>query len=433
MKLTLFLIIVVFSIGTKQARSVEHIRRENPQQIEPLRGGIECKNLYNREADKLVRPDDEEQRDLTKVLKSFWATNDNNVFLFRYLEREIGDIPPYTTTVKDCVSHAAAMAVDVLAATQIHMNGRPEVFVKRASPEAIHWGARELGKRGEAPGVKVAYAVEYLHRHGVLYQQLYESSGRSIDLTGYDSDRANLYAAKGVPAWLKTIAERHPVHHIRHMKNGQDVVTEIKAGRPVLIGSSFAFPKKRDKDGFTTPYLATTVYGPFGREWFRLARRTTQHCMVATGYIGGDRPGIVIQDSKGNEQHGPNPLDLPDGAFAVEVRYIDKMVKDWFDSWSIGDLQQQPAQNAQTKPKAWIIMLTTDKCKYCKEQIKEFTDSRRAAYRIATIKAPKRLMERWGYKFYPTTVIVENGRRLKTFSGLTRWRQIKPHARKAKR
>jgi len=376
--------------------------------------------------------DETEQHDLTKVLESFWTINDDNVFLFRYLEREIGEIPPYNTTVEDCVSHAAAMAVDVLAATQIHMHGCPEVFDKRASPEAIHWGARELGKRGTATGVRVAYAVEYLHKYGVLYQQPYETNGQTIDLTSYDSSRAKLYATDGVPAWLKLIAERHPVHGIRHMKSGQDVVNEIKEGRPVLIGSSFAFPKIRDKDGFTTPYLGTSVYGPRGRKWYSLSRRTTKHCMVATGYIGGDRPGIVIQNSRGSEQYGPNPLDLPEGSFAVEIKYVDKMVKDWLDSWSIGDLQQS-TQNVQKKSKAWIVVLSTDACRYCEEQIKEFTDSRRNTYRIATVKAPKRLMDKWGYKLYPTTIIVENGRRLKTFSGLTRWSQIKPHARKAKR
>jgi len=366
-----------------------------------------------------------------------WLTsvaNADNVFLFRYLEQEIGEIPPYSQGAKDCTSNAAAMAVDILAAVQIHMHGRPELFVGRASPEAIHWGARELGNRGKASGVKAVSAAKFLRDFGVLFQRPYEADGHSIDLTGYSSDRARLYEVDGFPDWLEPAARQYRVRDIRQMRNGQDVVTEIKAGRPVLMASTYAFSRKRDKDGFVKPYLTQTISGPFGLV-SRSSRRKWKHCMVATGYIDGDRPGIVIQNSHGNKQHGPNPLDIPEGAFAVDLKYIDRMVKDWFDCWSIGELtaEQQPTQGAkQSPPKGWIVVLSTDNCPYCEKQLEQFTETIRTFYRIAKVKAPKRLMDKWGYKVYPTTVIVDAGRRIKTFHGLTKWSQIEPYARKAK-
>lgn len=363
------------------------------------------------------------------MLFSSIATADN-VFLFRYLEEEIGEIPAYVQGAKDCTACSAAMAIDILAATQIHMHGQSNVFPGRASSEAINWGARELGKRGKASGVKAQYAVKFLRDVGVLHQRIYEANGQTIDLVGYDANRARLHAIDGFPDWLEPFARKYRVRNVRKMRNGQDVVTEIKAGRPVLIASSYAFSRKRDKDGFTVPFLETTIRGPFGVQYAR-SRQTWRHCMVATGYIDGRRPGIVIQNSHGNEQYGPNPLDLPEGAFAVDLKYIDRMVKDWFDCWSIGDLvdNEQPESD---DPKGWIVVLSTDGCEFCQRQLQEFTPATRATYRIATVKTPKRLMEKWGYKMYPTTVIVADNRRIKTFSGLTKWSQIEPYAIKAK-
>ena len=326
------------------------------------------------------------------------------------------------------VAGIGAMAIDILTATQIHMHGQLGPFPGRASPETIHWGARSLTKK-TSPGVWAKYVVTHLQTYGVLYRQIYADKTNLLDLTDYKPRRAKQRRNSGIPEWLRHFASSNVVRDVRRMRNAQDVVTEIRAGRPVIMASSYAFSKRRDRDGFVKPYLTQTISGPLG-----LLRRTTRvlapHAMVATGYVDGKRPGIVIQNSHGNRQRGPNPYNFPAGAFAVDLKYIDMMVKDWHDCWSLGNFVQAQATQNPIKPvtKSWIIVLSTENCQPCLAQLRIL---RGRPYRIVVAKVPKRLMDQWGFSIYPTTVIVEGRKQVKVFKGLTPWEKIKPYAGKA--
>lgn len=360
------------------------------------------------------------------------STNAENVLLFRYLEQEIGEIPPYSNKALDCTSHAGAMAIDILAATQIHMHGQPELFKGRASPEMIHWGAREVFKQDTLPGISVKSVVHYLRDYGIVYRQEYSNGQDNIDLTDYDAKRAWYRANKGVPDWLQPELQEHMVLDIRQMRTAQDIVYEIKAGRPVLMGSNYAFPRKRDKDGFTVPYLSIRQRaGLFGFQWVNV-RRKWSHAMVATGFIDGDRPGIVIQNSHGSKQYGPNPYDLPEGAFAVDLQYIDLMVKNWYDCWSIGDFVHREAieiEIPELEPQvkfSGIVILSTPDCIYCKKQV-EVIEGR--PFRVAVVNTSKVMMDKLNLGIYPTTLIIENGQPIKKFSGFTPWAELEPHTK----
>lgn len=287
-----------------------------------------------------IRPPAMESYDVPLFRKTFALTGDaprKNCLLYQHLQKEIGEIVPHRQPriteggEGDCVGHAAAMACDVLAATNIHLFRRRESFVAKSSVEAIYWGSRvEIGQnRLPFAGSHVVWAAKYLQRYGVLHRLPYRSGDDRIDLRGYDQHRSRERRNTGVPDWLEPIAMLYPVRAYTRIETGAQVLAALCAGQPVVIGSSYAFPNKRDKHGFTKPYLSQ-------RTFFGWRRKRWQHAMVATGAIlEGPKQGAVIQNSHGKWNSGPQPYDMPDGAFAVETKYLDLMVKDFRDAYAL--------------------------------------------------------------------------------------------------
>ena len=268
------------------------------------------------------------------------AKDGANTYLWRALEREIGEIEPHDQSdgpdgigEGDCVGQAAAMGCDVLAAAQIHYLRQPEAWVARASVEAIYWGSRDYALQVLVPedverfktssGSSGEWAAEHLKKLGVLHRVRYRSGLNTIDLHGYSPDRSREHM-NDFPDWLEPLAKLHPVREISNVKSGTEALDAVCAGQPVLMCSSYAFPAERDADGFTVPYL-----GAFGirQQWW--------HAMILTGAVFGDRPGGLIQNSHGPWNVGPRPHGIPAGSFFVDLKYIDLMVKDWFDCWAL--------------------------------------------------------------------------------------------------
>jgi len=283
---------------------------------------------------------------------------DKNVFLYQNLQKQIGEIVPHDQSTiidkngkvvllgeGDCVGQATAMGCDILAATNIHMLGIREKWLAKASVEMAYAGSRiEIG-RDDNPGnpdkvnwVKGRggshgeWAARFVKEYGVLHRIKYSNNTNKIDLQGYSPDRSRKYRDAGVPDWLESFARNHPVKEITNVQTGQEALDAVCAGQPVIMCSSYAFGKERDKEGFATPFLG----GGGGRGWFQNVRVQWWHAMVLTGAIlEGKRKGGIIQNSHGAWNHGPQPYDMPDGAFGVEDWVLDLMVKDWFDCYAL--------------------------------------------------------------------------------------------------
>jgi hypothetical protein len=284
-----------------------------------------------------------------------------NVFLWKYLEREIGEIEPHyqgpaedgTEGEGDCVGQASAMGCDVLAATDIHALRQRERFVAKASVEMNYAGSRvEIGNLGKddlnparlrnRAGSHCEWAARWLKEYGVLHRLNYSDGENSLDLTGYHPGRSRTYRDSGVPDWLEPIAREHPVQEYTNVKTGREALDAICSGQPVLLGSSYAFKDKRDSDGFCAPYLGASYRR--GRRWVDV-RIQWWHAMILTGaLLEGTRIGGLIQNSHGDWNSGPRPYDIPRGSFFVELQHLDAMVKDWGDCWALSSYKGHEAK-----------------------------------------------------------------------------------------
>jgi hypothetical protein len=281
------------------------------------------------------------------------STLGKNVFLYQNLQKEIGDIVPHyqgpaddgTQGEGDCVGQACAMGCDILAATDIHMLGQSEQWKAKASVEMLYAGSRvEIGQKAlrGGGGSRGEWAAKFVRDYGVLHRIPYEADGNQIDLTGYHPGRSRNYRDVGVPDWLEPISKEHPVKEITQVQSGREALDAVCSGQPVIMCSSYAFHNTRDNDGFATPYLSTQTKR--GWRWID-ARVQWWHAMILTSAIlEGPKVGGTIQNSHGKWNSGPQPNSLPDGAFNVELQYLDMMVKDWFDCWALGSYHGHQAK-----------------------------------------------------------------------------------------
>ena len=276
-----------------------------------------------------------------------------NVFLWKNLEKEIGEIVPHyqgpaedgSPGEGDCVGHSAAMGCDVLAATDIHLRGEAEKFIAKASVEMLYAGSRiEIGRDGrpkENPdkensiagrgGSRGEWAAKYLRDYGVLHRLEYEVGENKLDLTGYHPGRSRKYRDTGVPDWLESTAREHPVKVVTNPQSGMEALDAVCAGHPVIMCSSYAFKSTRDSQGFCE------AYGAYKNRWGRWMRVQWWHAMILTGaLLEGGRIGGLIQNSHSDWNDGSQPYGIPKGSFFVDLNTLDLMVKDWYDCWSLG-------------------------------------------------------------------------------------------------
>lgn len=277
------------------------------------------------------------------------AKEGKNVLLYHNLQKEIGEIKPHSQSKDpetgepgegDCCGHAGAMGCDVLAATDIHLRDEPERFIAKASVEMQYAGSRiEIGKArtggvnklrgrgGSHGGWIAAFAKDY----GVLHRLKYpKADGTVLDLTGYSPGRSRMYRDIGVPDWLEPEARKHPCKMATNIRTGMEGVDAISAGHPIVTCSTYAFHDTRNNRGFAKPYLAY-------RRGRRFYRKQWWHAMIATGVtFYSDTIGVLIQNSHGIWNSGPQPFDMPDGSFFVDFETWELMIKDWYDCWALG-------------------------------------------------------------------------------------------------
>lgn len=297
----------------------------------------------------LINPEVKSFHKTFKPFKGIAEDYGKNVFLYKYLEKEIGEIVPHyqgpaadgSPGEGDCVGQASAMGCDILAAVNIHMLGRQEAFIGKASVEMLYAGGRveigggQIGNRGGSFG---DWQCEFLKQYGVLHRIKYSDlEGNHINLAGYHPSRSRKYRQAGVPDWLERFAKEHPVKEYSVVTSAEEAVDAIVAGQPILVCSSYAFHDTRDEQGF-----ARMKKGRFREQWW--------HAMLATGVIlEGGRQGVIIQNSHGAWNTGPRPYGMPEGSFAVDMADFDIMVKDWLTCYALSAYHGHEARKIRHK------------------------------------------------------------------------------------
>lgn len=279
------------------------------------------------------------------------ATKGKNTFLWKELEKEIGEIEPHwqgpakekidgynlgAPGEGDCVGHSGAMGCDVLAAVNKNLLGKREKFVAKTSVEMSYAGSRvEIGGgdiRGRG-GSRGEWMAQFYKEFGVLHRLKYERGGNSLDLSGYHPGRSRTYRDQGVPDWLEPVSREHPVKEFTNVRTGKEALDAVCAGQPVIMCSSYAFKSQRDSEGFCEAHEGREYKR--GWKWISV-REQWWHAMILTGaLLEGGRIGGLIQNSHGDWNDGPRPHGIPRGSFFVDLRILDLMVKDWFDCWAL--------------------------------------------------------------------------------------------------
>lgn len=249
--------------------------------------------------------------------------------LYKFLEKVLGKFPVLEQAIGDCVSFGLAGAINVLAATEIHLNGDFESWGGLTSTEDIYGGSRVLignGSLGNGDGSIGAWAVKYACEYGTLVRKKYDN----IDLSVYSGARAREWGRPrvGPPKQLLTYAREHKIKTYSLVKTYEEVRDAIYNGYPVTIASNQGFSNVRDKEGFLKPQ------GSWPHQMFI--------CAVDDEY---KRPGVLIMNSWGpNWVSGPKRLNQPDGSFWCDAEVLERNILRGQDSWAISGFQGYPSQ-----------------------------------------------------------------------------------------
>jgi len=250
-----------------------------------------------------------------------------SAFLWKYYELASGG--PLIAHVQDgegdCVGQAAGLGSDVLAGCDIFMKFDRERWLAKASVEMIYAGSRvEIGdNKIKGAGSHAEWAVKYLQQYGVLHRTMYCDGTNYINLSGYSAKRSRAHRDSGVPDWLEPFAKKHPIKTYTMVKNARMAFDALYVGQPVVVCCSYAFPDKRDKQGFIKPYT-----GRWREKWY--------HAWLLAGFDDtGSRPGGLLVNSHGNWCSGPKRHGQPDGSHWVDAEYLDWMLGEWEDSFAL--------------------------------------------------------------------------------------------------
>lgn len=221
-------------------------------------------------------------------------------FLFEIEQRLTGQVrPPHHQTIGDCVSHGFTGACEDLQFVQ--MLSSPTNAFKMLSSEAIYGIARvQIGKGqcGSEDGAVVAWALEAGQKYGLLARGSYGS----YDVSSYNANLAKQWGSPraGTPQELCDLSKAHLVTKAflidgtNKYEQARDVLV---SGGVVVTGSNQLYGSNRDREGFCKPQ------GSGG------------HCTYYRGVKDDKRPGLVYQQSWGNDvpSGGPMQLTLPSG------------------------------------------------------------------------------------------------------------------------
>lgn len=214
-----------------------------------------------------------------------------------------------------CVAHGAALACDLLMATEI-VNGRARKPSGRTDPMTIYWGSRNEIGGGKlfGEGSIGVWAAKYLQTYGALEQRKYEA----FDLTRYSpSVCCGSNAYKGVPDALEPVAKKFPVRKYAQVKSFEEAVAALAAGYPVTIASSQGFLMTLDENGFGTPH------------------GTWNHQQLIVGYGLTPEPYLDIANSWAACYRGGPPGWNP-AVMRVRKAVVNPMLREG-DSWALSD------------------------------------------------------------------------------------------------
>lgn len=266
----------------------------------------------------------------TEVPKAIEADGLHDIAYFMPVTREVKPKVDMTAYLKEvwgdkwylnqgacgsCVAFGAALACDILMATDIVTN-RKRRPAGRTDPMTIYWGSRvEIGGgqiRGE--GSVGVWACKYLKEYGAVEQRPYPG----IDLSRYDeSICCGQNSRRGVPDHLEPIARTYPVKAYAQVSTFDGAVAALDAGYPVTVASNQGFSRQLDQSGFAR------------------ASGTWNHQMCVVGYELSPQPCLWIANSWGPYYSG-GPAGWSPAVKKVHRRTCDQMLAQG-DSWSLSD------------------------------------------------------------------------------------------------
>jgi len=248
------------------------------------------------------------------------------ITLWQFIEQVTGQpFKPRFQEIGDCVSMGAALAVDIVKATQSVLLKTYEDWVAETATEPIYWLSRcEIGRfqlRG-SDGSTGGWAAEAVKQYGTLARNKYGS----FNLTKYSGRMASMYADKGCPDELETFSKEHKIKYVSLIQTWEDVRDAVANGYPITIASNRGFTNKRDKDGFASPK----------GKW--------PHQMCIAGIKDDNRPGALIINSWGSDWiSGPKFLQ-PEGSFWCDADVLERSILSANDSWVFSGFEGYPPQ-----------------------------------------------------------------------------------------
>lgn len=240
--------------------------------------------------------------------------SNKRMLLWRFYEAAFGGpFEPHYQDIGDCVGQAAALGVDVLAAVQIHLHHRPELWRGKSSTEAIYAGSRvEIGgSKVRGDGSTCAWAAKWLQQYGALLRGKYGK----WDLTQYSPDLARQWGSPnvGVPDELEPLCKQHPVCLPVKVENWRQACDLVANGYPVIIGSNVGYENVTNADGF-----------------LERGRRPWHHAMLLWGIdtVSSQEAGCIANSWGRHWISGPqHALGTPAGCFWTYAKNIDAAIR----------------------------------------------------------------------------------------------------------
>ena len=218
-------------------------------------------------------------------------------------------------SVGSCVGWGSSLAVDVLAACDIHWRKEPEAWKGRTIESSLYGfsrvEARGIRANTGGDGSTGFHAAKAIRDFGSLHYGV-DYGGTVIREEGKQA-RDREWGRNGVPDVLEPFAKERRCSETTLATSFDDCARAISNGFGVVFCSGQGFSMSRDEDGFCRA----------GGVWW--------HCLFGGGVRFGKRPGVLIFNSWGDSntvgKHYPH--DMPEAvrncSFWADADVIDRM------------------------------------------------------------------------------------------------------------
>lgn len=195
--------------------------------------------------------------------------------------------------VGSCCGWGWGLAVDVLAACDVHLRGEAEVWGGQVLAASIYGfsrvevrGSRNTGGDGSYGGACAKAVTKYGTLHvGVDY------AGTMFTDQGGARERA--WGRDGVPDELEAYAARHTVSDVALIRSFEDCVRALQSAYPSAICSMQGFDMRLENG------------------YMRTSRTPWPHCQMAAGVRWKPEPAILVVNSWGDCYSGTYDTSLP--------------------------------------------------------------------------------------------------------------------------